>query len=141
MHRTRTDRRDSSEPPETDLLKVDKDITVGRDWINDYVLVIIVVCQLFGIRVKTIKMCRSARKGQHFYIQIAPPIKAALANRIQYMVGDDCLRVNFNQARIESGLVGWSKLFEVPNDRLRTVYPSVPVAAATRKLLQRRCNR
>ena len=47
---------------------------------------------------------------------------ADLANQLQWLLGDDCQRVDFNRARIDSGLDEWSKLFEVPYVRLRTIY-------------------
>jgi hypothetical protein len=39
--------------------------------------------------------------------------------------------VAFNQARIESGLAEWSKLFERTNVRLRTIYRNAKVPAGT----------
>jgi hypothetical protein len=36
--------------------------------------------------------------------------------------GDDSRRVDFNRARIESGLEEWNKLFEVPENVLCTIY-------------------
>jgi hypothetical protein len=77
-------------------------------------------------------MCPSAHKGQHFYIRITPPVQATLANRLHYLLGDDCQRVDFNRARIESGLDEWSKLFERPNVRLRIIYRGVKVPAGTK---------
>jgi len=105
-----------------DELKIDKDCFVDKQWIRDYVQLILSVCKKFRTNVLTIKKCNSRRKGLHFYIKIKPPIKAELANRLQFLLGDDCRRVDFNRARIKSGLKEWSKLFEVPNVRLRTIY-------------------
>lgn len=104
------------------MLKIDKDCFVDRDWIKDYIETVITTCKRYGIRVSSIKMCNSKRKGLHFYISIDPAIEANLANRLQWLLGDDCSRVDFNRARIESGLREWNKLFEGPNRRLRTVY-------------------
>jgi hypothetical protein len=48
-----------------------------------------------------------------------------MANKLQYLLGDDSKRVGFNMARIESGLVEWSKLFERANCRMTTLYRAV----------------
>jgi hypothetical protein len=103
---------------------IDKDCFVDRQAMQYYKLLILTVCGWFKIEVDRIRMCPSARKGQHFYIDITPPIPARLANRIHYLLGDDCQRVAFNQARIEIGQAGWSKLFECINVKLRTIYRS-----------------
>jgi len=104
-------------------LKIDKDCFVDQDWIDDYIHgIIIPTCRAFGTSVNSIKMCPSKRKGLHFYISITPPVEASLANKLQWLLGDDTLRVDFNRARIESGLVEWNKLFEVSGRRLKTIY-------------------
>lgn len=104
------------------VLKIDKDCFVEPAWLNDYVKVIQLVCRLFGVTVNTIRATPSKSKGQHFYIEIEPSIDPDLANRLQWLLGDDCRRVDFNRARIRSHLPEWSKLFEEPNRRLRTLY-------------------
>jgi hypothetical protein len=118
--------------PKTSTLKIDKDCVAKKQWIRDYLQLILAVCKRFKVRVDTIRMCPSARKGQHFCVDITPPVSAKLANRIQYLLGDDCQRVAFNQARIESGLAEWNKLFARSNVRLRTIYRSVKVPAGTK---------
>jgi len=102
-------------------LKIDKDCFVDQDWIRDYVRMAIATCLLKGIEVMRIQMSRT-RKGFHFYIEVDPPVEAELANRMQWLSGDDCGRVDRNRARIRSGLKGWNKLFERPNARLITTY-------------------
>jgi hypothetical protein len=130
--RTIRDPCDPSQLPRTSTLKIDKDCVVDKQLIQDYLRLILNVCKGFKVKVNRVRTCPSARKGQHFYIDIKPPITAGLANRIHYLLGDDCQRVAFNQARIESGLAEWSKLFERTNVRLRTLYRSVKVPAGTR---------
>lgn len=104
-------------------LKIDKDCFVDPSWITDYVqCVVIPVCASFGHTVMSVEMCNSKRKGVHFYISIEPSVDADLANRIHWLLGDDCKRVDFNRARIESQLNEWNKLFEVPNRKLKTIY-------------------
>jgi len=102
-------------------LKIDKDCFVEQDWIRDYVRMAIATCLLKGIDVMRIQMSRT-RKGFHFYIDVDPPVEAELADRLQWLLGDDCGRVDRNRARVRSGLNEWNKLFERPNARLRTIY-------------------
>jgi hypothetical protein len=104
-------------------LKIDKDCFVDRDWIENYIHVVLIpVCRSFEVTVNSIRMCNSRRRGLHFYIEISPPIDDDSANRLQWLLGDDSRRVDFNRARIESELDEWNKLFEVPGRRLRTIY-------------------
>src|SRR5665648_37541 len=105
-----------------DLLKVDKDCFVDKEWIDAYVKVIVQTCRSYDVLVQTIKMCNSRKKGLHFYIKIHPSVEPERANLLQFLLGDDCLRVNFNRARIASGLLEWNKLFEVAGRRLKTIY-------------------
>lgn len=105
-------------------LKIDKDCHVDTKWVEDYARLVVGTCRRHGIKVMAIRMCRSRRKGLHFYIDINPPISAELANRMQWLLGDDCQRVNFNRARIGSGLTEWNKLFEKPSVRLSVIYRS-----------------
>jgi hypothetical protein len=109
------------------VLKIDKDCFVEPAWLSDYVNVIRRICKLHGVTVKTVRVTRSRSKGQHFYIEIEPSIDPELANRLHWLLGDDCRRVDFNRARIRSHLREWSKLFEEPNRRLTTIYkrPSI----------------
>jgi hypothetical protein len=104
------------------VLKVDKDCFVDQNWIEAYVQQIVHTCQSYNVTVEAIKMCNSKKKGLHFYIYISPAVDAGLANMLQWLLGDDCLRVDFNRARIASGLQEWNKLFEVSNRRLKTIY-------------------
>jgi len=105
-----------------DELKIDKDCFIHERWLGHYVRLIRSTCRRFGVKVLSIKRCCSECKGEHFYIKIRPAIDANLANMLQWLLGDDCQRVAFNRARIESGLSGWNKLFEVVGRRLRTIY-------------------
>jgi len=104
------------------VLKIDKDCFIDHDWLEDYMRLIVRTCRLHGVTVLSVKMCRSRRKGFHLYIEIAPAIEPELANRLQWLLGDDSARVDFNRARIRSGLNEWNKLFEEPGKRLRTIY-------------------
>jgi len=104
------------------VLKIDKDSFVNRHWIQDYLRLVVNTCREYRVRVVSVKKTVSERKGIHFYIEITPPVEAELANRLQWLMGDDSRRVDFNRARIESRLNEWNKLFERANARLRTIY-------------------
>jgi hypothetical protein len=104
------------------VLKIDKDSFVEPAWLSDYVEVILHICGLFNVTVNMIRVTLSRSKGQHFYIEIEPAIEPELANRLQWLLGDDCRRVDFNRARIKSQLPEWDKLFEEPYRKLRTIY-------------------
>ena len=82
------------------------------------------ICGKHGVEVLLIKRTDTAH-GVHFYIRISPPVDSAMANNLQYLLGDDSKRVGFNRARIESGLVEWSKLFERASCRMTTIYRAV----------------
>jgi len=105
-----------------DVLKVDKDCHPSRGWTKDYVRLIRTVCSWFGVTVEAVKKCPSRRKGEHYYIHIGRPVEPTLANRIQWLLGDDCKRVRWNRLRIRAGYSEFNKLFEVPGVRLRTIY-------------------
>ena len=103
-------------------LKIDKDCFVDQEWMDYHIKLIVCECKKHGIIVKSIKKCNSKHKGYHLYIKIKPAIDANFANSLQWLFGDDARRVGFNRARIESGLLEWNKLFEIPCRRLRTIY-------------------
>jgi hypothetical protein len=103
-------------------LKIDKDCDLERDWLLDYIRTVLAIARMKQIRIVRIRICRSRRKGHHFYIDVKTPIPAKLANELQFLMGDDSQRVSYNNARIQSGLNEWSKLFERPHVRLRTIY-------------------
>jgi hypothetical protein len=112
------------------VLKIDKDSFVNRHWIRDYLRLVLNTCHEYRVKVVAVKKTLSERKGVHFYVEIDPPVEAELANRLQWLLGDDSRRVDFNRARIESGLNEWNKLFEVVGRRLRMVYPKLARAGA-----------
>jgi hypothetical protein len=113
-------------------LKIDKDCLVDRSWIRDYVHVILTVCRLNHVKVNSVEICRSTNKGLHFYIEIQPPLLAESANQLQWLLGDDCRRVDYNRARIRSRYPDWNKLFERIGQRFETLY-RCKVPAGTRK--------
>lgn len=118
-------RRDASANiPKTDLLKIDKDCVVNLDLQREYIQTVIDICNKRRVKVIWIKRTDTAH-GIHYYVKITPPVDAATANKLHYLLGDDSKRVGFNKARIESGLVEWSKLFERANCKMKTLYEAV----------------
>jgi len=109
----------------TNLLKVDKDCHIPAHWMWGLVRTIRQICEGHSIKVLEIKTCPSRRKGLHFYVTIRPAIDARFANYLQWLIGDDCQRVDFNRTRIDSDLMDWNKLFEEPEVRLRTICRSL----------------
>jgi hypothetical protein len=108
---------------EIDVLKLDKDCMASKEWLDALVNVVILpVCAHYGVEVQSVKVCRSMIKGQHLYIEVNPSVDSMTANAIQYLCGDDTLRVAFNLARIRAGLVNLNKLFEPAGTKLTTVY-------------------
>jgi hypothetical protein len=105
----------------TSILKIDKDCHVDQSWIQDYVRVVRSVCRMKRVRVAFVEMGRS-KKGLHFYIGIQPRVSSELANRLQWLLGDDCRRVDYNRARIRSRYPDWNKLFERIGQRFVTLY-------------------
>jgi hypothetical protein len=116
--------------PKITVLKIDKDCYVHADWIKDWIhIAALPICNSFGLRVNYIRMTKT-RKGLHYYIGISPPVHADLANRLHWLLGDDCRRVDFNRARIKVGYANWSKLFEQEDARIIQLYPCKVAAAA-----------
>jgi hypothetical protein len=69
--------------------------------------------------------------GRHYCIEIDPPVDAHTANILQYLLGDDPRRVNFNRARINSRLAHWNILFEAVGRKMTTLYPRKGTKGAT----------
>jgi hypothetical protein len=110
--------------PEISVLKIDKDCHPDREWLPDYVRIVRKAAALKSVQVIRVRMCKSRVKGCHFYLDIEPSVSAEKANELQFLMGDDCKRVDFNRARIRSGFSEWNKLFEKENRRLRVLYRS-----------------
>jgi len=113
-----------------DVLKIDKDCHVDQSWIQDYVTVVRSICHMKRVNVASVEMGHS-KKGLHFYIGIQPRVSSELANRLQWLLGDDCRRVDYNRARIRSHYPEWNKLFERIGQRFLTLY-RCKVPAGTR---------
>jgi len=114
--------RNSSLPNES-VLKIDKDCHIDTELEHEYIQDSLAILSKRGIRVLKIEATRTYH-GRHYYFHIAEPVDARTANRLQYLLGDDTNRVDYNQARINSRLVGWNKLFEAIGRQLRTIYPN-----------------
>ena len=103
-------------------MKIDRDCVVHKQLEKRYIRSIVNICRAEGVKVLRIRSCLSARHGVHYYVDVAPSLDAKTTNELQLLCGDDPRRYSFNKARVESKLVEWSKLFERPNTRLRTIY-------------------
>lgn len=104
--------------PPTRLLMIDKDCIVDASWLKEYRETIrLVLLRAYGLRPTAIAITPSRSKGSHVRIYLAHAVSAATANKLQWLLGDDCVRVDFNRARIEAGFDEWSKLFERPRGR------------------------
>jgi hypothetical protein len=88
-----------------------------------------------SVKAASVEMSRS-KKGLHFYIGIQPRVSDELASRLQWLLGDDCRRVDYNRARIRSRYPDWNKLFERIGQRFVTLY-RFKVPAGTRKTKKR----
>jgi hypothetical protein len=117
-------------------LKIDKDSHVDTRLEQEYVQYSIYILAKHGIKVEWIKSTRT-HHGRHYYIKIDPPVDAQTANRLQYLLGDDAKRVDFNQARINSRLVGWNKLFETVGRKLRTIYSNTTLQPIRKRQVEK----
>jgi hypothetical protein len=103
------------------VLKVDKDCHVTSQLEREYIQQTIAILQRHHVNVEWIRATRT-HHGRHYYIKINPAVDAHTANDLQYLLGDDASRVDYNRARINSRLEEWNKLFEASGRKLRTIY-------------------
>jgi hypothetical protein len=109
-------------PEKESVLKLDKDCHVSSQLEREYVRQSIAILRKHHLRVLSISATRT-HHGRHYYIRIDPPVDAHTANNLQYQLGDDPRRVDFNRARINSRLAHWNKLFEAVGRKMMTLYP------------------
>jgi hypothetical protein len=103
------------------VLKVDKDCHVSSQLEREWVRQTRAILRRHHESVEWIKATRT-RHGRHYYIKIDPPVSAKTANELQYLLGDDANRVDYNRARINSGLAHWNRLFEDLGRKMVTLY-------------------
>jgi hypothetical protein len=116
--------------PKESILKIDKDCHIDSKLEFEYIRDALAILSRRGITVLKIEATRTCH-GRHYYFHLAEPVDAQTANRLQYLLGDDPRRVDFNRARINSGLPNWNVLFETIGRKLKTIY-SNPVLQPTR---------
>ena len=104
----------SKQVPSTRLLMVDIDLDVDRSWLKDYRLKAAQLLRSCGLKPTAIRITTSRSKGYHARIYLNKSVPAHTANMLQWLLGDDCPRVDFNRARINAGFDEWNKLFEEP---------------------------
>jgi hypothetical protein len=123
-------------PEKVSVLKVDKDCHVSSQLEREYVQQTVEILRKHHLKVLSITATRTLH-GRHYYIRIDPPVSPRIANDLQYLLGDDSRRVDFNRARVISRLNEWSKLFEDLGRRLVTLYRH-PSCGCNRTKPQRR---
>jgi hypothetical protein len=108
------------------VLKIDNDCAISCDWLSDWIrIVVIPTCRAYALTVLSVAVGPSQHKGFHAYVEISPSVRPELANRLQFLLGDDCHRVSLNRARMGAGLNEWNKLFEEVGTRYRAIYSRV----------------
>ena len=93
---------------------IDIDLDAGKSWLKQYRRNVALVLRSYGLRLTAIRITRSRRKGYHARIYLNKPVPAQTANMLQWLLGDDAPRVDFNRARINAGFDEWNKLFAGP---------------------------
>jgi hypothetical protein len=119
-----------SRPEKENVLKLDKDCHVSSQLEREYVRQTVTILRKHHLRVVWIK-ATTTHHGRHYRIKIDPPVDAHTANNLQYTLGDDPMRVDFNRARVNSRLAHWNILFEVVGRKMTTLYPRKGAKAAT----------
>jgi hypothetical protein len=109
--------------PREGVLKLDKDCHISSELEREYVRQSIEILRKHHLKVEWVKATRT-HHGRHYYIKVLPAVDADTANKLQYLLGDDAKRVDFNQARINSGLPEWNKTFEKTRGKMRILYPT-----------------
>jgi hypothetical protein len=107
--------------PRESVLKINHDIHVRPHLEREYVQQTVANLRRCHENVGWIKATRT-HHGSHYYIKIDPPVEAHTANNLQYLLGDDARRVDYNRARINSRLAHWNILFERVNCKMRALY-------------------
>jgi len=100
--------------PPTKLLMIDLDLVVDERWLQHYRRKVRLVLESYGLSATAIRITPSRSKGYHGKIYLNKLVPAHTANMLQWLLGDHCARVGFNEARINVGFDEWNKLFEGP---------------------------
>jgi len=124
--------------PKESVLKIDKDCHIDSELEDEYIQDALAILARRRIRVLKIEATRTYH-GRHYYFYLAEPVDAQTANRLQYLLGDDSRRVDFNRARINSRLVGWNKLFETVGRKTRTIYSNPALQPTRKRQAERSC--
>ena len=93
------------------LLKIDVDMHPPKLWLQQWLdSRVFLLEELFKLTVLDTKVFKTKR-GIHVYINVAQKLSDEDVNRLQFICGDDPVRVKINQMRIERGIKRWNKLF------------------------------
>jgi hypothetical protein len=93
---------------------IDIDLDADKSWLKQYRRNVALLLEPRGLKPTAIRITRSRSKGYHARIYLNKPVPAHIANMLQWLLGDDAPRVDFNRARINAGFDEWNKLFEGP---------------------------
>jgi hypothetical protein len=104
-------KRKSVDLPLENVLQIDKDCRVSGELELLYIRDSVLTLARHGIRVLLVRAKQSCH-FRHYYFHITPAVDTQTANDLQFLLGDDAKRVAYNQARINSGLKEWNRLFE-----------------------------
>lgn len=96
-------------------LKIDIDIDLPRKWLELYIKSRIALLKSIGYTVdKIIYKKSSSKKGYHFWIHLKEDVKDDNElNMLQFLCGDDPVRVKINMIRIKTGHREWNVLFDI----------------------------
>jgi hypothetical protein len=93
---------------------IDLDLVVDEWWLQHYRRKVRLVLESYGLSATAIRITPSRNCGYHIRIYLDKPVPAGFANMLQWVLGDDHGRVDFDRARIKIGFDEWNKLFEGP---------------------------
>ena len=94
----------------TKMLKIDVDFKPPTQWLSEWLKTRATILQDLGLY--TYKFTTFwTKRGFHLYITLDKDVPDNIANKYQWLLGDDATRVKINQWRIERGIKRWNKLF------------------------------
>jgi len=96
------------------VLKIDIDFIPPKSWQREWESTRELILNSLGFKLLAlIKKKSSSGKGLHYYFHIeGRKISESYLNKLQFLLGDDIVRVAINQARIKMKVKHWNKLFD-----------------------------
>lgn len=108
------------------MLKIDVDIKMTDGLMRKWLLTRSAILKALGYKHFVIRPF-DTKRGKHFYIELDEKVKAMVANELQFLLGDDQVRVKINTRRIQRGVKKWNKLFHHILYRKRPKTLSCPI--------------